>query len=173
MIFQGKYYWKTIGFELQAGYPRLISDGFPGLDQRRFFTGRLSAAFLYSGDNHTYFIKDAMLWRLNFNREFTSAIENDYPQFVSRWLHIGEKITSALQWINGYTYFFSDQLYYRYDHQNHRVKPPFSLSSFIVLCLNRSMTVIRSIPVQSPNGGFNVQIRIILNILVYRVGNVD
>ncbi len=63
-----------------------------------------------------------MVWRLNRNVEFASSIDVDYPQFVSRWLHIGEKITSALQWINGRTYFFSYQSYYRYDHIKHQVK---------------------------------------------------
>ncbi len=121
IFFQGKHYWKTIRFQLQAGYPRLISDGFRGLDDQHFFTGHLDAAFVYSGDNHTYFIKDAMVWRLNMNVEFTSLIDIDYPQFVSRWLHIGEKITNALQWINGRTYFFSYKSYYRYDHINHQV----------------------------------------------------
>ena len=114
---------------MQAGYPRLISDGFRGLDEQHFFTGRLNAALLYSGDNRTYFIKDAMVWRLNINAEFAGSIENDYPQFVSRWLHIGEKITSAIQWLNGHTYFFSHQSYYRYDHRNHRVKSSCMFSS--------------------------------------------
>jgi len=63
-----------------------------------------------------------MVWRLNMNVEFTSLIDIDYPQFVSRWLHIGEKITNALQWINGRTYFFSYKSYYRYDHINHQVR---------------------------------------------------
>ncbi|CAF1099540.1 unnamed protein product [Rotaria sordida] len=120
-FFKGKHYWKTNRFQLQAGYPRLISDGFRGLDEQHFFTGHLDAAFIYSGDNHTYFIKDAMVWRLNINIEFTNSIDIDYPQFVSSWLHIGEKITSALQWINGRTYFFSYKSYYRYDHINHQV----------------------------------------------------
>ncbi|CAF1085149.1 unnamed protein product [Adineta steineri] len=120
-FFKDKYYWKTIRFQLQTGYPRLISDGFRGLDEQHFFTGHLDAAFVYSGDNHTYFIKDAMIWRLNMNMEFISSIDIDYPQFVSNWLHIGDKITSALQWINGRTYFFSHQFYYRYDHINHHI----------------------------------------------------
>jgi len=63
-----------------------------------------------------------MVWRLNINIEFTSSIDIDYPQLVARWLHIGEKITNALQWINGRTYFFSYKSYYRYDHINHQVK---------------------------------------------------
>ncbi|CAF4525284.1 unnamed protein product, partial [Rotaria magnacalcarata] len=38
-----------------------------------------------------------------------------------RWLNIGEKITSAIQWINGLTYFFSHKYYYRYDHIHQQV----------------------------------------------------
>jgi hypothetical protein len=109
----------------------LISDGFHGLDETHFFTGHLNAALVYSGDNHTYFIKDAMVWRLNINLEFAGSIEHNYPQFVSRWLNIGEQITSALQWINGQTYFFSHQFYFRYDHHNHRVSVHISIDSFI------------------------------------------
>ena len=62
-----------------------------------------------------------MVWRLSVNLEFAGTIENEYPQFVSRWLHINDKITSALQWINGRTYFFSQKSYYRYDHINQQV----------------------------------------------------
>jgi hypothetical protein len=93
---------------------------------------------MYSGDNHTYFIKDAMVWRLNTNKEFTSSIDTDYPQFVARWLHIGEKITAALRWINGRNYFFSYKSYYRYDHINHQVEIfLFLLNSFIFLFLKK------------------------------------
>ena len=137
LLFQGKHYWKTIRFQLQAGYPRLISDGFRGLDEQRFFTGHLDAAFVYSGDNHTYFIKDAMVWRLNSFKEFTSSIDNDYPQFVARWLHIGEKITGALRWINGRNYFFSQRSYYRFDHIHHRVRMKKMIDSTDCLSLGR------------------------------------
>ena len=120
-FFKGEYYWKTIRFQLQSGYPRLIRDGFHGLDEQHFFTGHLDAAFVYSGDNHTYFIKDTMIWRLNINQEFISSIDIDYPQFVARWLRIRDRITNALQWTNGQTYFFSYTTYYRYDHHRHQV----------------------------------------------------
>jgi hypothetical protein len=63
-----------------------------------------------------------MVWRLNINIEFASSIDIDYPQFVSRWLNIGEKITSALKWINGRNYFFSHKNYYRYDHIHQQVR---------------------------------------------------
>ena len=62
-----------------------------------------------------------MIWGLNINLEFAGSIDVDYPQFVSRWLHINEKITSAVRWINDRTYFFSYKSYYRYDHINHQV----------------------------------------------------
>lgn len=156
MLFQGKHYWKTIRFQLQTGYPRLISDGFRGLDEQRFFTGHLDAAFVYSGDNHTYFIKDAMVWRLNSFKEFTSSIDNDYPQFVARWLHIGEKITGALRWTNGRNYFFSHRSYYRFDHVHHRVRKTKIVDSIDCLSLFRSMIPIQHTLVQYPNGGFNV-----------------
>lgn len=63
-----------------------------------------------------------MIWRLNMNNEFISSIDIDYPQFVARWLRISEKITNALQWLNGRTYFFSHTSYYRYDHTHQQVK---------------------------------------------------
>lgn len=69
-----------------------------------------------------------MIWRLNLNIEFTSSIDIDYPQFVARWLRIGDKITNAIQWINGRTYFFSYKSYYRYDHVHHRVSENHILS---------------------------------------------
>ncbi|CAF0744312.1 unnamed protein product [Didymodactylos carnosus] len=127
-FFKGMYYWKTIRFTLQPGYPRKISEGFIGLDESKFFTGNLDAAFVYSGDQKTYFISGALFWRLNENREFRGQIEHDYPQFVINWLRITNKITDALQWINGKTYFFSSNVYYRYDHVRQKVEdvnPPF------------------------------------------------
>lgn len=173
-IFQGVYYWKTIRFQLQAGYPRRISDGFRGLDEQRFFTGRLDAAFVYSGDNRTYFIKDAMVWRLSVNLEFAGSIDIDYPQFVARWLQIGDKITGALQWINGKTYFFSYQSYYRYDHLNHRVSfyfiIPLDIARFLFI---RSMTSIRLILVRMPNGGYNVINQLLSNPFILLDGDVQ
>lgn len=142
LYLKGKYYWKTIRFQLQAGYPRLISDGFRGLDEQHFFTGHLNAAFVFSGDNRTYFVKDTMVWRLNVNVEFLGSIEHEYPQFVSSWLKIGDKITAAIQWINGQTYFFSHHIYYRYDHRNHRVNYVFTQTlqikrAMLILILDR------------------------------------
>jgi hypothetical protein len=119
-----------------------------------------------------------MVWRLNTNKEFTSSIDTDYPQFVARWLHIGEKITAALRWINGRNYFFSYKSYYRYDHINHQVKKnleSFVLNSFIFLLLKRSMIRIQHILVRYQNGGFNVikeHHHHLIN-LVYIAGNVQ
>lgn len=62
-----------------------------------------------------------MIWRLNINVEFASSIDVDYPQFVARRLRIGDKLTGAIQWLNGRTYFFSYKSYYRYDHIRHQV----------------------------------------------------
>ncbi|CAF0955199.1 unnamed protein product, partial [Didymodactylos carnosus] len=121
-FFKGIYYWKTIQFKLQPGYPRRISEGFVGLNESKLFRGNLDAAFVYSGDQKTYFISGALFWRLNENHEFKGQIEHNYPQFVTNWLRITNKITGALQWINGKTYFFSANVYYRYDHVNQKVK---------------------------------------------------
>jgi hypothetical protein len=73
-----------------------------------------------------------MVWRLNINIEFAGSIDIDYPQFVSRWLNIGEKITSACKWINGRNYFFSYKNYYRYDHAHHQVNRLIFLFKFFI-----------------------------------------
>jgi len=55
---QGERYWRYSGWpgtrQLDAGYPRLIGDGFPGVPSD------LDAAFVWGKRRHIYFIKGTL-----------------------------------------------------------------------------------------------------------------
>jgi matrix metalloproteinase-14 (membrane-inserted) len=48
-------------------------------------------------------------------------VEYGYPRPVSVWRGLPMKITAAFKWVNGRTYFFSGDQYYRYNDHLFRV----------------------------------------------------
>jgi len=56
-IFKGDKYWRLTEESIAPGYPKLISDGWPGL------TGNIDAAFTYK-NGKSYFFKGSKYWRL-------------------------------------------------------------------------------------------------------------
>lgn len=54
-LFKGKEYWKFDNTVKEGGYPRLIANGFPGIPDN------IDAAFVWPGDNLTYFVKSKWL----------------------------------------------------------------------------------------------------------------
>lgn len=111
-FFKDEFYWRTTLYELDKGYPKLISENFKGLNSRNGFYGKLDASFLWSGNGRVYFVKDDKYWRYDLKR---MEVESGYPKSISLWRGLPNRITDALLWANGVTYFFSDQYYYRFN----------------------------------------------------------
>ena len=112
-FFKENLYWRSSKlFELDIGYPRIISANFKGLNKNNFFNRKLDASFIWSGNKRAYFVEDNKYWRFDF---VTGTVEHGYPKNISIWRGLSTKITSAMLWANGYTYFFSEDKYYRFN----------------------------------------------------------
>jgi hypothetical protein len=118
--FKDNFYWRSSKlYELDAGYPRIISENFKGLNPNNGFRGKLDASFVWSGNRRVYFIYDNMYWRYDFNM---GMIEPGYPKKLSIWRGLPSRITDAFLWANGITYFFSDEKYYRFNDLSFKVE---------------------------------------------------
>ena len=125
-FFKNNLYWRSSKlYELDAGYPRLISENFRGLDSSNGFNGKLDASFVWSGNRRVYFVEGNKYWRFDF---VTNNIEPGYPKRLSIWRGLPNRITDAFLWINGITYFFDNERYYRFNDLSFKVEdaiPPY------------------------------------------------
>ncbi|KAJ9594898.1 hypothetical protein L9F63_013803, partial [Diploptera punctata] len=109
--FKGEHYWMLTDTGVAPGYPRLISDNWPGLP------AHIDAAFTYR-NGKTYFFKDSEYWRY-----VGSNMDGDYPKRISDGFNgIPDNIDAALVWSgNGKIYFYKGSKFWRYDPSQ---KPP-------------------------------------------------
>ncbi|GBP21371.1 Matrix metalloproteinase-14 [Eumeta japonica] len=124
-IFKGEHYWRLTEDGVSAGYPRLISRAWPGLP------GNIDAAFTYK-NGKTYFFKGSKYWRYNgqrvdgnYPKDISEAqrppVKATYPKSLSNWEGIPDNIDAALQYTNGYTYFFKGGSYWRFNDRTFSV----------------------------------------------------
>lgn len=112
-FFKNNLYWRSSRlYELDTGYPRLISENFKGLNTENGFNGKLDASFVWSGNRRVYFIEKNRYWRYDFD---LGSVEPGYPKKLSIWRGLPTKITDAFLWVNGITYFFENEKYYRFN----------------------------------------------------------
>lgn len=124
-FFKDELYWRTTHYSLDYGYPKIISENFKGLNSHNGFFGSLDASFLWGGNSRVYFIKGNKYWRYDLNK---MEVERGYPKSLGVWRGLPERITDALQWANGVTYFFSNERYYRFNDLAFKVEdamPPY------------------------------------------------
>jgi len=105
-FFKGSQVWKFMAGGPAAGYPKPISEEFPGLPND------LDAAFVWSGNNRYYFFKGGEYYRVS---NLASGVDQGYPRPISAWRLPVSSIDAALKYANGRTYFFSGSQYYRYN----------------------------------------------------------
>lgn len=126
-FFKNNLYWRSSKlYELDPGYPRLISDSFRGLNSKNGFNGRIDASFVWSGNRRVYFVEENKYWRYDFE---SGSIEPGYPKSLTVWRGLPSRISSAFLWINGLTYFFDNDKYYRFNDLAFKVEedafPPY------------------------------------------------
>ena len=96
--------WKIIANKVAPGYPRLISETWPGLP------GDINAAFTYQ-DGRTYFFKGSQFWRFagkNLNKGYPRQISDGFPG-------IPDNVDAAIIWNrNKNIYFFKGKTFLKY-----------------------------------------------------------
>lgn len=103
--FKGQYYYRLTENAIADGYPKPISEGWPGLP------GDIDAAFTYK-NGKTYFFKGTKYWRFNGR-----IMDGDYPKEISEgFTGIPDHLDAALVWGgNGKIYFFKGSKFWRFD----------------------------------------------------------
>merc|ERR1711915_42430 len=104
--FLGDKYWKVGKKGIEAGYPKMISDGWKGLEDNP------NAAFTWS-NGRTYFFKGSKYWR--FSK--TGTMDKGYPKESAKgFKRIPEGIDAALVWPkDNKIYFFKGSKYWKFD----------------------------------------------------------
>ena len=105
-LFRGEKYWKYFNTVPAPGYPKSMHEGFPGIPHD------VEAAFVWGGNDKIYFTKGDKYWK--FDPERKPHVRSVYPKPLSDW-SLPSGLDGALQWENGYTYFFRSGQYWRFD----------------------------------------------------------
>lgn len=121
---------------MDSGYPKSISDGFQGIPNS------IDAAFVWSGNGKIYFFKGMHHFAnicfeivknnatyikfagdqfYRFDPAAKPPVKSNYPKSVSNWAGVPESLDAALQYTNGYTYFFKAGQYYRFNDRTFAV----------------------------------------------------
>ncbi|XP_058465881.1 matrix metalloproteinase-14 isoform X2 [Malaya genurostris] len=103
--FKGDSYYKLTENAVAEGYPRKISDGWPGLP------GNIDAAFTYK-NGKTYFFQGTKYWRYSGR-----GVDGDYPKEISEgFTGIPDHLDAAMVWGgNGKIYFYKGSKFWRFD----------------------------------------------------------
>ncbi|XP_058837525.1 matrix metalloproteinase-19 isoform X1 [Topomyia yanbarensis] len=103
--FKGDMYYKLTENAVAEGYPRRISEGWPGLP------GNIDAAFTYK-NGKTYFFQGTKYWRYSGRQ-----VDGDYPKEISEgFTGIPDHLDAAMVWGgNGKIYFYKGSKFWRFD----------------------------------------------------------
>jgi hypothetical protein len=113
--------WDVDAKRIDPGYPRLITEGWPGVTFDRVdATVNVSPESLYFFCGNRY---------IRFNT-LTNSADEGYPQLASqRWTGVTfDRIDAATYWGNGKVYFFRGNQYIRYDTVMWRADPGYPKS---------------------------------------------
>lgn len=114
-FFKGKQYWRYNGRKMDGQYPKDISEGFTGIPDD------IDAAMVWSGNGKIYFFKGSKFWR--FDPTQRPPVKSTYPKPLANWEGIPNHIDAAFQYTNGFTYFYKDGAYYRFNDRLFAVDP--------------------------------------------------
>ncbi|XP_066601037.1 stromelysin-2 isoform X2 [Prorops nasuta] len=111
-FFKGSKYWRYIGKRMDGNYPKEISDGFTGVPDN------IDAVTVWTGNGKIYFYKGTKFWR--FDPAQSPPVKNTYPKLISNWEGVPDNVDAALTY-HGYTYFFKNNAYYRFNDRTFSV----------------------------------------------------
>lgn len=106
-FFKGSKYWRYKGRKVDGDYPKEISEGFTGIPNN------IDTAMVWSGNGKIYFFKGSKFYR--FDPTQKPPVPKSFPKLVSNWEGVPDNLDAAFQWTNGYTYFYKDGAYYRFN----------------------------------------------------------
>ena len=113
------YRYNDLTFAIDPGYPKKISDNWPGIPNN------IDAATVYSNpDSQTtslYFFKGDKYYRYNTDK---NKVDPGYPKPISVWNGVPNDLDAALELgSNNQVYFFKGDKYWKYDKANNKVLP--------------------------------------------------
>lgn len=72
-----------------------------------------------------FFILGKHFWK--FDPTQKPPVKNTYPKPISNWDGIPDNLDAALHYTNGYTYFFKDENYYRFNDRTFAVSVAYTI----------------------------------------------
>ncbi|XP_063993131.1 matrix metalloproteinase-14 isoform X3 [Diachasmimorpha longicaudata] len=111
-FFKGSKYWRYVGKRMDGDYPKDISEGFTGVPDN------IDAATVWTGNGKIYFYKGTKFWR--FDPSQRPPVKSTYPKLISNWEGLPNNLDAALNY-HGFTYFFKDNAYYRFNDRTFSV----------------------------------------------------
>ncbi|XP_011311133.1 matrix metalloproteinase-14 isoform X2 [Fopius arisanus] len=111
-FFKGSKYWRYVGGRMDGDYPKDISEGFTGIPDN------IDAATVWTGNGKIYFYKGTKFWR--FDPSQKPPVKSTYPKLISNWEGLPNNVDAALTY-HGFTYFFKDKAYYRFNDRTFSV----------------------------------------------------
>ena len=119
---------------VDAGYPKPISAGFPGVPNN------VDAVFKWAANGKMYFFKGSQYWRFESKLESTgqAGVSDKYPRPIAVWKGVPNNIDSVVTYENKRTYFFKGNTYYRFDDTGFKVSVDFMSrdSNQLTTCLD-------------------------------------
>ena len=116
--------WDIVADRLDNGYPKNISQGWPGLPNN-MDAATYGGYSQSSRNNKLYFFKDSRYWRWNVQAD---SLDPGYPKRISQgWPGLPNDIDAAVyagdsnSTRNNKLYFFKNNLYWRWDIESDRI----------------------------------------------------
>ncbi|KAF7286333.1 hypothetical protein GWI33_006061 [Rhynchophorus ferrugineus] len=109
IFFAGKQFWVSDGTRLLENSPRPLTDyGLPDNLEN------IDAVQLWGLNHKVYIYKNDRFWRYN---ETSKTMDQGYPMHMDRWPGVPHNLDAATTWIDGITYFFKDELFWKFDNE--------------------------------------------------------
>ena len=110
-VFSGDSYWKLDSDRIASGYPRKISQDWPGLPNN------IDAAVTWRGKGVTYFFKGEQYWRFT-----DKSPAKGYPRDISIWQKLPANLDAAFTWGDDeHLFFFKGSQYWKFDIDKGRI----------------------------------------------------
>lgn len=97
---------------MDGDYPKEITEGFTGIPDH------IDAATVWTGNGKIYFYKGTKFWR--FDPASKPPVRSNYPKVIKNWQGVPDHVNAAVTY-KGYTYFFKDNAYYRFNDRTFSV----------------------------------------------------